>query len=562
MPHKFFQTTLFLTIALISGAQNKNASYNFEELNQCIVNKKIYSDAKIHRIHDLLGLLEERRNTSIQKFNICSHLYQEYKTFQYDSAFAYATRMLNIAEHIGDVNLIGESRIALSFSCRSGGLYKEAYDLLYSIDPQKLNPDVRTDLFAYRSSFNIELAQFFGKDPYYTKYYNESLEASRMTAKIATHEDISVISAKVRILELEKDYRGAIRLTTKYLKTKKPDQHDYAMLAANIAGYLLTLKDTTQAIRYYIAASVADIKSATKETTAIRILAEILYKQKDFKSAHSYIMQALDDANFYNARQRKIQVGNIFPIIEAERFDVIKQQKNSLLIYSVLISILGLLFLLAIFVILKQTTKLNRAKKLIQKQNEELLISNEDLTCIQKEINKQNKELLQINDKLKETHRIKEEYIGYFFSASSTYLQKLDDYRKLVNRKIRNKQIEELMQLNNAYDIQQERENMFALFDQIFLKLFPDFVNQFNLLFKPEDQIVLRSENILTSELRIFALIRLGITESERIASFLDYSIHTVNNYKTKVKNRSIVPNELFEQKIMEIESIKTNIES
>ena len=93
---------------------------------------------------------------------------------------------------------------------------------------------------------------------------------------------------------------------------------------------------------------------------------------------------------------------------------------------------------------------------------------------------------------------------------------------------------------------------MFALFDQIFLKLFPDFVERFNQLFQPEDRVNLKNtNNSLSAELRIFALIRLGITESERIAKFLDYSVHTVNNYKTKVKNRSIVPNELFEQKIM-----------
>lgn len=555
-------TSFLLSASLFVVAQKKNPNYTFEDLEQCIANKRIYSDAKLHRINDLIVHLEDSRNSLLQRFSICSQLYLEYKSFQFDSAYVYASKMLHLAENIGDVNLIGKSRLALSFSCRSGGLYKEAYDLLYSIDPQQLNPEVRTDLYAYRSSFNIELAQFFGKEPYYTNYYNASLEASQITSKIASFEDITVASAKIRVLELEKDYPNAITLAQKYLQSKKPDQHDYAMLAANIAGFSLILGDTAQAIRYYIAASIADIKSATRETTAIRILAEILYKQKDFKRAHTYIMQALDDANFYNARQRKIQVGSIFPIIESERFDVIKQQKNSLLIYSVLISIIGLLFLLAIFVILKQTKKLNRAKELIQKQNEELLISNDELTRIQEKISKQNKELLQINDKLKENQRIKEEYIGYFFSASSAYLQKLDDYKKLVNRKIRNKHIEELMQINNASDIQQERENMFALFDQIFLKLFPDFVNQFNLLFKAEDQIILKAENILTSELRIFALIRLGIIESERIANFLDYSIHTVNNYKTKVKNRSIISNELFEQKIMEIESIKTNIES
>ena len=272
-------------------------------------------------------------------------------------------------------------------------------------------------------------------------------------------------------------------------------------------------------------------------------------------------MQALEDAEFYNARQRKVQVSNIFPIIEAERFQVIQQQKNNLLIYLAALSLLLVLLSFAVFVILKQTSRLNKAKKLIQQQNVELLDSNKELTKSQEKIQRQNNELLLINEKLKETQRIKEEYIGYFFSANSSYLEKMEEYRKLVARKIKNKQAEELLQINSSTSFQQERENMFDLFDQIFLKLFPDFVNQYNQLFNPEDRVILKNEHILNAELRIFALIRLGISESERIAQFLDYSVHTVNNYKTKVKNRSFVPNELFEQRIMQIESIKTDIE-
>jgi len=300
---------------------------------------------------------------------------------------------------------------------------------------------------------------------------------------------------------------------------------------------------------------------ATKETSAIRQLAELLFEQGDIQRAYSYATLALDDANFYNARQRKIEVGRILPIIEAGRFDIIKQQKDKLLIYAAIISILFILFMVSTLIILKQKKGLNSARLLILKQNTDLLESNRQLTEIQTKISKQNMDLLQINERLKEVHRIKDEYIGYFFSTNSAYLDKTEDFRKMVVRKIKNRQFDELIELTAVTDLRKEREEMFNLFDQIFMKLFPDFVTRYNQLFKAEEQVTIKTDGMLTPEIRIFALIRLGITESERIANFLDFSLSTVKNYKTKAKNRSLVPNELFEHKIMEIESVKTDIQ-
>ena len=131
----------------------------------------------------------------------------------------------------------------------------------------------------------------------------------------------------------------------------------------------------------------------------------------------------------------------------------------------------------------------------------------------------------------------------------------------MVVRKIRNRQFDELLELSAATDLRKEREDMFDLFDQIFMKLFPDFVVRYNQLFKEEDRIFIKPDGMLTPEIRIFALIRLRITESERIAQFLDFSLSTVKNYKTKAKNRSFISNDLFEHKIMEIESVKTDIQ-
>jgi Response regulator containing a CheY-like receiver domain and an HTH DNA-binding domain len=151
-------------------------------------------------------------------------------------------------------------------------------------------------------------------------------------------------------------------------------------------------------------------------------------------------------------------------------------------------------------------------------------------------------------------HRIKDEYIGYFFTANSSYIEKTEDFQKVVIRMIKNRKFEELIRLADSENLEKERKDMFSLFDQIFLRLFPDFINQYNLLFEEEDRVEMKDDKVqLTPEIRIFALIRLGISNNESIAKFLNLSLSTIKNYKTKVKNRSNVPNELFEQKIMEI---------
>jgi len=195
------------------------------------------------------------------------------------------------------------------------------------------------------------------------------------------------------------------------------------------------------------------------------------------------------------------------------------------------------LFLGATLIIRKQLKKLKIARLTIQQQNEKVLLTNSELY---------------------EANKIKDKYIGHFFYVNYQYIDKLERMYRMINRKVAMKQYEEFPKLFKEADILNERKNMYISFDQTFLKLFPDFINEYKLLF-PQDEIIhMEIENgSLTVEMRIFALIRLGIIESEKISKFLNYSIHTINTYKTKVKNKSIIQNELFEQKIMEIKSVK-----
>lgn len=555
----------FLIFLLLSStfAYSKNEKPNnaLKELDECIEKRSDFEIAKKKRVQSLENKFSKGNFSLIHKYNLSVNLYNEYQSYKYDSAYSMAGRMLSTAIELKDPNRIAESKIALAFSCMSAGLYKEASEISNSIDTLQLQQANRIKFYSFMSTLYMDMSNFSGTKPFDTRYRNTSLEYCKKCINLSKKITPELIMVKIRIYQIENDYTKATRTAEQYLFNKELGSHDYAIVASTLGYFYQINGDTAKAISYFSNAAIIDIKMATKETAAIRQLAELLFTQGDIQHAYSYATLALDDANFYNARQRKIEVGRILPIIEAGRFEIIKEQKDKLLIYAALISILFVLFVIATFIILKQKKGLNSARLLILQQNQNLLESNEELTQVEKKISKQNIDLVRTNEKLKEAHRIKDEYIGYFFSTNSIYLEKIEDYRKMVVRKIRNRQFDELLQLTISSDLRKEREDMFALFDQIFMKLFPDFVNRYNQLFIEEDRIYIKSDGILTPEIRIFALIRLGITESERIAKFLDFSLSTVKNYKTKAKNRSVIQNELFEHKIMEIESVKIDIQ-
>jgi hypothetical protein len=316
-----------------------------------------------------------------------------------------------------------------------------------------------------------------------------------------------------------------------YLKMiDMPDcsEHDFAIATSSIA-YLLNLQgNSKEAKQYLIQAAIADIKSSTKEAVALRNLAEILYNEGDLTHSAQYIRHALEDAYFYHARHRQLEIGYILPIIEGERMNVIENQKDKISKFLLFISLLLVALIVAFLIIWMQLKRLNQAKQIIQKSN----------------------------DNLTEANKIKDEYIGYFFSLHSEFIEKLESFQKFVKRKVTARQFDDLHNLPKDLDAHMERKALYSRFDQIFLKLFPDFVKGFNRLLRPEEQIQLKKDELLTPELRIYALIRLGINDNEKIAQFLNYSVNTIYTYKTKIKNKTLYSSEEFKKKIMDIKSI------
>lgn len=188
--------------------------------------------------------------------------------------------------------------------------------------------------------------------------------------------------------------------------------------------------------------------------------------------------------------------------------------------------------------------------KITRKQKE----TNLELNSLNRKLHNMNDELRRINFEVTEANHIKEEYIGYFLDECSMYINKLNDYRKMVNKKLQDKQIESLYKISKNNELKEdELRELFANFDTMFIHLFPDFIDKFNALLQDEDQIVLKKGEVLNTELRIYALIRLGINDSGKIANFLGYSVNTIYNYRAKVKNKAKISREDFEWTVKKI---------
>jgi hypothetical protein len=451
--------------------------------------------------------------------------FEEYRSYVYDSAYVCAEKMLDIANALNDKDKIISSKTKTGYCYFSSGLFKEAFEMLSSLDTSECSDSTKIEYYICKSIFYYNLADYNNSEKFRREYNGEGNDIiDRAIALLA--EGSAYYWNAVGLRRMKSDnIEGAIAAYHKMIAAPDCSEHDFAVATSSIA-YLLGLRGNKQdQKRYLMLAAIADIKSSTKETVALRNLAGLLYEEGDIVHATAYIHQALADAMLFNTRQRQLEAGMILPIIERERINMIEKQRNTVIWVSASIALLAILLIVAVFWLWKIMKRLRLAKKSEQ----------------------------EINERLTEANKIKEEYIGYFFSQNSEFIEKLGALEKWVTSKANARAYDDLHKFPKSLNIHRERENMYARFDQMFLKLFPDFVNEFNKLLKPDRQITLQQGELLNTDLRIYALMRLGIRENEKIATFLDYSINTIYAYKSKIKSKSLYPNEDMKRKLMEI---------
>lgn len=503
-------------------------------LYQEIENRDTYYNSRELQIKNLKSKLANLVSPSLQERYTCySRIFDEYKTYQYDSAHVYVTQMLDMAQQMGSDSLISLVQVDMVFAYTSAGLFTDADRIVNTINTRKMSQQQRAVFYHLCGRLYSDMSNYLDdkfSDEYAHLYH---VYSDSVLANVASNTFLA------RLIHADQgDLDQKIENYTALLHSKGMESSEQAVVCSILGDFYRNKGDNRQALYYKAVASILDIRSATRETSAKKDIALIFYERGDIQQASFFIQLALEDANFYNTRLRKIEICDILPSIEHERYLMTVEQQRTLTWLVGIASVLCLLLFGTMFVIWRQMKVSRRALVTITENNQQ--------------IQQQYEQLSTTNAQLKESERIKDEYIGNTFYAYATYLERIEKIYRTVNRKLAVKQYDDLYTIFTDTDLQRERDQIYATFDASFLRLFPKFVRQYNELFEEKDRVSPQDNQSLTTEMRIFALIRLGITDTERIANFLNYSVNTINTYKTKAKKRSFVSNTLFEQRIME----------
>ena len=532
MKNTFFIFLVAFCCALpVSVSADRQMEDWLHKLDMSLANRDKYEQKRVERINSLKENLDYAK-THGKEFEQLYSLHNEYKSYCYDSARHYAYASLEVAQLEKNENNILQAQNAIAFSLISAGILSEAHEVMKSIDRRKLSGALLNEYYDNYGRLWRSMADYVKEEPFYTKYITLSNAYLDSLKKITPENTMLWWSLNGSRQMRDHLFQDALASFSKVLQLCGDDKRQQAMTAAEMAWAYIFLNDEDKAIEYFAQSAIADNETATREITALYHLSRLIYKRGDYERASTYVHQALEDVNFYNSRLRKVEINDILPIIEQDRYNALRSQRNWLFATTALFVILLLAILWSYWFIKKKNRKLTEARETIAGQ----------LDMLQ-----------EANRLLKEDDKIKNAYIGRSFYTNAEFIAKLEKLYLMIDRKIVARQYDDLRSMMKLSNLNTERENMYEAFDQTFLKIFPDFVQRFNLLFDEKDRKLPPNEHSLTSEMRIYALIRLGINDSERIAKFLNYSVHTVNTYKTRIKNRSIVENEQFDKQIMEI---------
>lgn len=534
---------LGLLLYSLAGFSQSGSDDLLAKLSGVIDSAQYYDSQKTRRIADIKSAYTSRNDTSLPiQYNYYLHLYGEYRIFNFDTAFLFAKKLESIAQQMNDPVRVAASKIKLAFILLSAGMYKEAEEVLQSISIQNQPDSLKAEYFLTRGRFYYDLADYTGDDFFYPGYFQQAgiyLDSALSIYPASSYEHGYYTGLKqIKTGHLD----GAFRNLHTLLNQSNLTDHQVALAASTLSFVYFTRGERDSAIHYQARAAIADIRSSTKETFAVLNLAQVLFQQGNFNEASRFIKKAVDDASYYGARQRKIQLGTILPIIQASEISAVKKQRQLWTIYGITASVLLILFAFLLVT--------------IRRQNRKLKLAQEQISAAHQKLQTANASLLEVNARLEESNRIKEEYVGYFFTLDAEVFRKMERLKIAIEEKIHYGKFNEIKYLLNNINIADEREELVKNFDRAFLKLFPHFVNEFNALFDEENKIKLEEGELLNTDLRIYALLRLGIKENEKIAEILQYSVKSIYAYKTRLRNRAKVPKEEFDKKVMEIKSV------
>lgn len=482
-----------------------------------------------------------------ERFQYYINLAEEFDKVSFDSTLYYIDKSIKLAKELNKRTLIDQSRLYLCRTLGNVGRSKEAEDILKKIDPNNLTQalfikycTVAKKLYEDLSFYAINEENF---DAYLSRfnYYKDTL--------------LSIVpnDSEIRLSILEKDLLDDRRLdecldiNSRRLKKTTLGTPLYSLIAFQRSLIYELKQDVDSQKKYLMLSAISDIKASIKDNASLALLAVIIFRENKIEEAHKYIAYAFEDAVKYNSRLRFFEISKTMALITASYQRITTEQKDSLKTNLIIISVLVVILLVTLIYIFIQYRKLSVARSELNKTVKLLNDANHKMKTV-------NEQLEEVNLDLSEANHVKEQYIANFLTIHSEYIEKIDKHQKLVKKMLNGRQFDKLMSLVSSQEyIDLEIKEFYNTFDNAFMSIYPDFIRQINKLLKDDQQIQVKEDEILNTELRIFALIRLGIKDSSNIARLLRYSVNTIYNYRVKIKNRAIVPRDDFEDLIKNI---------
>lgn len=518
-------------------------------LDKTIKEADTYVQIKENKLHELKKEARKTPPVSVERYHLNNDIYLEYKAYSSDSALHYLNENMLLARQLNDKERELKIQLELSYLLSSIGMYMEAADILNSIDRQTLPSSLLGYYYTCYEHVYFEAGAAQPRYKMFASRYAKLSHAYRDSMQV-TLDPSSATYLWLRETQLREagKYDEALEFSDRRLAEASFGTPQYALVAYQRFRLFESMGKKDEHLYYLVLSAISDVRSAIKEQSSLMVLAQELNRKGDLKRAYDYINFSWEISQFYKTRLRSWM--NITPLsmINGNYQDIIKQQNRELLIYIACVALLALLLVIALIYIYRQMKALSIAKKGLQEVNERLFSLNEELEEV-------NRHLRSTNLELSESNLIKEAYIARFFKLCSVYVDRLQAYRKLVNKKLQRGQVTELLKMTHLSNdiVTVEVQELYANFDSAFLHLFPNFVESLNALLLPDEQIVLKPDELLNTELRIFALIRLGIKDSSQIAELLHYSVNTIYNYRSRVKTKARVSRDDFEDLVAKI---------
>lgn len=491
----------------------------------CIVEKKKRLQELKLRLYP--GLPDEER------FRQLGELLEEYRSFNADSSLAFTQERLHLARRMGGREYLDDARMNLAEVMGIAGMYKEALEQMDAVRPDSLPGYLRSYYFHNLRTLYGWMADYVVVPEEEARYralmdcYTDSL----LKYRLMEGDSLSYMLNRCQHYNQSGRFDDAIRLMERYLHAG--DVHYEALAAYTLAESYHQKGNTEQEKKYLALSAIADMSTPVLEYASLPRLAVLLFHEGDVERAYLYLKLCMEDAVACNARLRILEILKIFPVVNDVYQLQIKKRQRQMTWALVSISLLSVFLVVAVVYVRRQMKRVVQARR-------EVVEANARLKELNDELHRSNASLKEANRSIAENSYLKEEYIGRYMDQCSAYIEKLDAYRRHLGKLAAAGKVQELYKdLKSSKQVEQELKEFYANFDDTFLQLFPTFVEDFNSLLLPDERITPKPGERMNTELRIYALIRLGITDSVKIAQFLRYSVTTIYNYRTRVRNKA-----------------------